>query len=343
MKKRILLVVDNEEWALGNIAYKLKENLKEFYDINVVTLEMFKDNIVKIMILSKKYDLIHFLWRGHIYWLYSDFAKDYIKNLGYEFKEFSNEFVSNNIITTTICDHLFLTEDEEKTTELILSNVKNYIVTSQKLKEIYNNIPNVKSPKCVIHDGVDLNMFYKKKEGRKDNNIRIGWAENSKFTDSENDADLKGLNKIIKPAIKELKEEGYNIEEKFADRNEGMIPHEKMPEYYNSIDVYICASKTEGTPAPVLEAMACGIPIISTDVGIVPEAFGEKQKEFIMEERTKECLKSKLKKLIENKEYFEELSKENLEQIKKWDWKTISLQYKEFFDENLKDGEIKNA
>ena len=34
---------------------------------------------------------------------------------------------------------------------------------------------------------------------------------------------------------------------------------------------------------------------------------------------------------------------ENLEQIKKWDWKTISLQYKEFFDENLKDGEIKNA
>ena len=172
MKKRILLVVDNEEWALGNIAYNLKENLKEFYDINVVTLEMFKDNIVKIMILSKKYDLIHFLWRGHIYWLYSDFAKDYIKNLGYEFKEFSNEFVSNNIITTTICDHLFLTEDEEKTTELILSNVKNYIVTSQKLKEIYNNIPNIKSPKCVIHDGVDLNMFYKKKEGRKDNNIR---------------------------------------------------------------------------------------------------------------------------------------------------------------------------
>ena len=54
MKKRILLVVDNEEWALGNIAYQLKENLKEFYDINVVTLEMFKDNIVKIMILSKK-------------------------------------------------------------------------------------------------------------------------------------------------------------------------------------------------------------------------------------------------------------------------------------------------
>lgn len=61
MKKRILLVVDNEEWALGNIAYKLKENLKEFYDINVVTLEMFKDNIVKIMILSKKYEFNPFL------------------------------------------------------------------------------------------------------------------------------------------------------------------------------------------------------------------------------------------------------------------------------------------
>lgn len=343
MKKRILLVVDNEEWALGNIAYQLRRNLKDFYSIDIITLDMFNDNIIKVIILSQLYDLTHFLWRGHILWIDSIQARKYINKIGFEYENFINEYVKNNIITTTICDHLFLTEDEEKTTELILSNVKNYIVTSQKLKVIYNNIPNIKSPKCVIHDGVDLNLFYKKKEERKDNNIRIGWAGNSKFTDSENDADLKGLNKIIKPAIKELKEEGYNIEEKFADRNEGMIPHEKMPEYYNSIDVYICASKTEGTPAPVLEAMACGIPIISTNVGIVPEAFGEKQKEFIMEERTKECLKNKLKKLIENKEYFEELSKENLEQIKKWDWKIISLQYKKFFDENLKDGEIENA
>ena len=47
--------------------------------------------------------------------------------------------------------------------------------------------------------------------------------------------------------INALREEGYNIEEKFADRNEGMIPHEKMPEYYNSIDVYMCIENRRNT------------------------------------------------------------------------------------------------
>ena len=136
---------------------------------------------------------------------------------------------------------------------------------------------------------------------------------------------------------------GYAIEEKFADRNNKMIPHNEMPNYYNSIDLYICTSKTEGTPNPVLESMACGVPVISTDVGIVPEAFGEKQKKFILEERTKQCLKENIIKIINNKSILAELSKENLEQIKKWDWEEMSKKFKNFFDENLKNGEIKNA
>ncbi|WZB73295.1 glycosyltransferase family 4 protein [Achromobacter xylosoxidans] len=44
-----------------------------------------------------------------------------------------------------------------------------------------------------------------------------------------------------------------------------------MPAYYNSLDLYVCPSAIEGTPNPVLEAMACGVPVISTDVGIVPK------------------------------------------------------------------------
>ena len=133
----------------------------------------------------------------------------------------------------------------------------------------------------------------------------------------------------------ELIQEGYPIELKFADRKEGYIPHDKMPDYYNTIDVYICASKNEGTPNPVLESMASGVPIISTNVGIVRDAFGEKQKNFILEERSKQNLKNKLITLLNNKELFEELSKENLEQIKQWTWEEKCKQFKEFFEKNL--------
>ena len=136
------------------------------------------------------------------------------------------------------------------------------------------------------------------------------------------------------PAIKELKEEGYDITLNVADRNVKMIAHEDMPEYYNDIDIYVCASRTEGTPNTVLEAMACGVPVISTDVGIVPEVFGEKQKEFIIK-RDKNELKDKIKELINDRKKRQELSEENLKQIKEWSWKNKAKLFKEFFDKNL--------
>ena len=111
-----------------------------------------------------------------------------------------------------------------------------------------------------------------------------------------------------------------------------------MPNFYNNINLYVCASETEGTPLTILEAMAMGVPVISTDVGIVSDVLGKKGKKYILEERTKQCMKDKIKLLIDNKDEFNQLSIENLEQIKNNDWKNICLKYKMFFENNLKQG-----
>ena len=229
---------------------------------------------------------------------------------------------------------MFLEEQKERT-DFIFNNVKDYIVSSEKLKTIYDEYPNIKRPSMVIADGVDLDLFKPKgsKENSSNKTLIIGWTGNSKFTDATDD-DLKGVTKIIMPAIKKLKEEGYDITLNVADRNVKMIAHEDMPEYYNGIDIYVCTSRTEGTPNTVLEAMACGVPVISTDVGIVPEVFGEKQKEFIIK-RDKNELKDKIKELINDRKKRQELSEENLKQIKEWSWKNKAKLFKEFFDKNL--------
>lgn len=47
----------------------------------------------------------------------------------------------------------------------------------------------------------------------------------------------------------------------------GGIPHESMPLYYNAADVVVQASFYEASPMIVKEALACEVPIVSTDAG----------------------------------------------------------------------------
>ena len=49
--------------------------------------------------------------------------------------------------------------------------------------------------------------------------------------------------------------------------SEKRFTYETMQRFYDSIDVLICTSSTDGGPLPPLEAIACGVPAISTDVG----------------------------------------------------------------------------
>ena len=53
----------------------------------------------------------------------------------------------------------------------------------------------------------------------------------------------------------------------------GALPNEQLPRWYSAADVLILASSREGWPNVLLEAMACGTPVVATDVGGVPEVL----------------------------------------------------------------------
>jgi len=73
-------------------------------------------------------------------------------------------------------------------------------------------------------------------------------------------------------------------------RIEGWIPHEKLPEYLNRIRVIALPSYTEGLPNLMLEAMACGTPVVVNAVGVIPEIVQDGLNGFIMKDNSPACI-----------------------------------------------------
>lgn len=74
---------------------------------------------------------------------------------------------------------------------------------------------------------------------------------------------------------------------------------DKMPKFYNCIDVLVLPSKQEGFGMVLLEAAACGASVVGSDRGGIPEAVG-KENVFPIDEQFSENISNKIVSLLNN-------------------------------------------
>ena len=83
-----------------------------------------------------------------------------------------------------------------------------------------------------------------------------------------------------------LKREDLNSRVEFVN----WIPHDSLPNYLNELKLLVLPSYTEGLPSIILEAMACGTPVLATPVGAIPDVIKDGETGFIMEDNSPQCI-----------------------------------------------------
>jgi teichuronic acid biosynthesis glycosyltransferase TuaC len=80
----------------------------------------------------------------------------------------------------------------------------------------------------------------------------------------------------------------------------GQVPQSELPRYYSAADALVLASSREGWPNVLLEAMACGTPVVASRVGGTPEVITSAAAGVLFEPRTVEALAAAIRGLLEN-------------------------------------------
>jgi len=133
------------------------------------------------------------------------------------------------------------------------------IVMSEGMAEIYGD-------DCeVIPHGIDLDVF--RPIERSVARAELDWPDDERIV------------LFPYPAKRDVKDypRAERLVERVRDHVDGPVSlrtatnvtHDQMPYYYNAADAMLLTSKREGSPNTVKEAMACRLPVLSTDVGDV--------------------------------------------------------------------------
>jgi glycosyltransferase involved in cell wall biosynthesis len=177
-------------------------------------------------------------------------------------------------------------------------------------------------------NGVDTSFFRPAAAPPPRTPLCVGWAGSLKNQTSAH----RGVDEFIAPAVAALD----GVELCIAAREDRWRDAEEMREFYQSLHVYVCASRSEGTPNPCLEAAACGVPIVTTPVGNMPELIRDGENGFFVT-RDVDDIAAKLRRLRDDPELRERMGRAARAAVEAWDWDQQAPRYAAMFDAVLEE------
>lgn len=95
----------------------------------------------------------------------------------------------------------------------------------------------------------------------------------------------------------------------------GKVSPETIQNYYQMADIFTLPSYTEGLPLVVIESMACGLPVVVSTVGGIPELVKDEDNGFLVPPRDSLSLTRKLERLVDSEKLRIKIGNRALETV----------------------------
>jgi glycosyltransferase involved in cell wall biosynthesis len=162
----------------------------------------------------------------------------------------------------------------------------------------------------------------------------------------------KNLSGILK-ALKLIKQQGLSIqlwkvsddfkaEDKYYIQSNdlkdsikylGYLDKSTLVKVYNATDALVAPSFHEGFGITLLEAMACGTPVISSNVSAMPEVVGEAG--ILVDPYRDQVIAEAVRRLYNNPVYCQELSHKGLQRVRSFTWEKVAEQMAKVYEKVL--------
>ncbi len=304
----------------GNLHYQSNK------DLIIYSLRAYK--YCKNLMKNKKYDLCHAFFGIPCGYIAMKLGIPYIVSLrGSDVPFYNSRF-------KYIDKFIF-----KKLSRKIWKNSKKVIANSKDLKKLALQT-NPRQKINVIYNGIDTKEFFpinKKKKHDKTILISTGRLIERKgykylieaISNNEN-VELQLIGDGNQKEQLEKLAKNLNSSVIFLGKKE----HKEIPTYLQKADIFILPSLNEGMSNSILEAMASGLPIITTDTGGSSELL--KGNGYIIEKSSFESIAKTLNNYIYNPSLINKHSTQSRKIAERMSWKEVAEDYMEVYNDNSK-------
>ncbi len=113
----------------------------------------------------------------------------------------------------------------------------------------------------------------------------------------------------------------------------GGVPFADMPEMYNSADIYLTATDLDNMPSSIVECLAAGLPVVTTDAGGIPYIVTHEETCLMIARNDHEAMAAAALRLLDDPELAARIARNAREHCRRFSWPVVQQEWLKLYHE----------